>query len=107
MRGLSFSGPTRISTSATSGRLIDEAVILAALAGGVSRVRDQPPHLGVRHAPRGARGGDDVLLHHEGAEVVGPEPQRHLTDLRAHRHPRRLDVGTLSSTIRAIAWVRR
>src|SRR6266516_3562119 len=95
IRGLSFSEPTRISTSATSGRLVDEAVVLAALAGRVPRVRDQAPHLGQRHAPRGARGGDDVLLHHQGAEVVGSEPQRHLTDLRAHRHPRRLDVGNV------------
>src|SRR5205807_7698938 len=93
MRGLSFSEPTRISTSATSGRLVDEAVVLAALAGCVSRVRDQPLHLGERHAPRGPRGGNDVLLHHQGAEVVGPESQRHLTDLRPHRHPGRLDVG--------------
>src|SRR2546430_1829404 len=93
MRGLSFSEPTRISTSATSGRLVDEAVVLAALAGCVSRVRDQPLHLRERHAPRGPRGGNDVLLHHQGAEVVGPESQRHLTDLRAHRHPGRLDVG--------------
>src|SRR2546430_3364657 len=93
MRGLSFSEPARISTSATSGRLVDEAIVLAALAGRVSGVRDQAPHLRQRHAPRGSGGGHDVLLHHEGAEVVGPEPQRHLTDLRAHRHPRRLDVG--------------
>src|SRR5438105_15352643 len=92
MRDLSFSEPTRISTSATSGRLVDEAVILAALAGGVSRVRDQPPHLGERHAPRGARGGDDVLLHHERAELARPEPKRPLPALAAHRHSRPLAV---------------
>src|SRR5437773_4672042 len=93
IRGLSLSEPTRISTSGTSGRLLDDAVILAPLARHEACVGDEPLHLGQRHTPRGARGGDDVLLHHERAEVIGAERERHLADLRSHRHPGSLDIG--------------
>src|SRR2546422_6527329 len=47
----------------------------------VPGVADEPLHLGEGHPPRRPRGGDDVLLHHERAEVVGSEPERHLADL--------------------------
>src|SRR2546422_10136672 len=106
IRGLSDSEPTTIRTSGMaphiphptphaswSCRVFQDGVILLALLGGVARVGDQPPHLGQRHPPRRARGRNDVLLHHQRPEVVGAEAQRHLAALRAHRHPRRLDVG--------------
>src|SRR5213594_1155458 len=93
IRGLSDSEPTRIRTSGTSGGLLNDRVVLAPCLGGVARVGDEAAHLGQGHPPGRARGGDDVLLHHQGPEVVRAEAQRHLADLRPHRHPRRLDVG--------------
>src|SRR5689334_12083012 len=92
MRGLSLSEPTRTRTSATSGRLVDHAVVLTSLPCGVARVRDEAAHFGKGHPPGRARGGHDVFFHHEGAEVIGPEPEGHLADLRTHGDPRRLDV---------------
>src|SRR6266571_1341460 len=102
--GLSLSEPTRISTSGTppvslpsspfpSCGLVDHGVVLAALARHVARVGDEALHFGEGHAPGRARGRDDILLHHQRAEVVGAEPERDLADLRAHRHPGGLDVG--------------
>src|SRR6266704_3356479 len=102
--GLSLSEPTRISSSATppvslpsspfpSCGLVDHGVVLAALARHVARVGDEALHFGEGHAPGRARGRDDILLHHQRAEVVGAEPERDLADLRAHRHPGGLDVG--------------
>src|SRR5947208_5049173 len=93
IRGLSDSEPTRIRTSGTSGGLLNDRVVLAPRLGGVARVGDEAAHLGQGHPPGRARGGDHVLLHHQGAEVVRAEAQRDLADLRAHRHPGGLDVG--------------
>src|SRR4029077_6127109 len=93
MRGLSLSEPTRTRTSATSGRLFDHTVVLTTLPRGVARVGDEPLHLGQRHPPGGSGGRYDVLFHHERTEIVGAEPKGHLTDLRPHGDPRRLDVG--------------
>src|SRR4029077_12621692 len=92
MRGLSLSEPTRTRTSATSGRLFDHAVVLAPLPCGVARVGDEALHFREGHPPGRARGGHDVFFHHEGPEVIGPEPEGHLADLRTHGDPRRLDV---------------
>src|SRR2546426_737781 len=93
IRGLSDSEPTRIRTSGTSGGLLDDRIVLPPCLGGVARVGDEAAHLGEGHPPGRARGRHNVLLHHQGAEVVRAEPQRHLADLRAHRHPGGLDVG--------------
>src|SRR2546428_767576 len=93
MRGLSDSEPTRIRTSAISGSVFEDGIVLLAFLGRVARVRDQPLHLAQRRAIRRARCRDDVFFHHERAEVVRAEPQRHLPHLHPHRDPRRLNVG--------------
>src|SRR5438309_1527645 len=78
MRGLSLSDPTTIRTSAMtshiphptshallSRRILQDGIILLSLFRGVPRIRDQPPHLRQRHAPRRAGRRDDVLFHHQ------------------------------------------
>src|SRR5437879_3503648 len=68
IRGLSLSEPTRTRTSATSGRLVDHAVVLTPVPCGVARVRDEALHFGTGNPPGRARGGQDVFFHPDAAE---------------------------------------
>src|ERR1700738_4987483 len=71
---------------------VDECVVLFFPSRCEPSVADQALHLLGRCAVGGVGGGDDVLLDHQGAEVVASEPQRDLPDLHSHRHPTRLKI---------------
>src|SRR6185312_9141553 len=62
-----------------------------ALNWGLAECLDEMHELFRRGAVRRTCRGDDVLLDHHGAHVVGAEAERDLTDLHPLRHPRRLD----------------
>src|SRR5215210_644166 len=71
---------------------LDVAVQRVALHGRLAERPDQVDELLRRRAVGRAGGRDDVLLDHHGPHVVRAEAERHLADLQALRHPRRLDV---------------
>src|SRR5947209_4966932 len=72
--------------------LVDQLVKYVALAGFPAGLADAALDLVEREVMHRAGRGDDVLLDHQAAHVVGPEEQRDLADLRPLRHPRGLDV---------------
>src|SRR5436190_15803267 len=107
MRGLSDSEPTRIRTSGMSGGVFEDRVVLLALLGRVAGVGNQALHLTQIGAIRRAGGRDDVLLHHQRAEIVRAEAQRHLPTFIPIVTQDAWMFGTSSSTMRAIACVLR
>src|SRR5713226_9115707 len=62
-------------------RRLDHRVVLPPAPGLVPRIADQALDLDEGGAVRRSRRGHHVLLHHQAAVVVGPEPERHLPHL--------------------------
>ncbi|EGJ75436.1 hypothetical protein STTU_2647 [Streptomyces sp. Tu6071] len=75
--------------------VVDDEVLVRrrALRRDAARRADEVDQLLAVGAVLRARRGDDVLLQHHRAEVVGPVVERELPDLLARREPRALDVG--------------
>src|SRR4029453_5396399 len=68
------------------------AVQRVSLYRGLAQRLDRADEVLGGRTMRGARRGDDVLLDHHGAHVVGAERESDLTDLHPLRHPARLNV---------------
>ena len=71
----------------------EDVVVLIALGGGVAGVADEAADFAFVEGVGGSCGGDDVFLHHDGAEVVGAEEEGELADFGAHGDPGGLDGG--------------
>src|SRR5207253_4224828 len=77
---------------AGAARIRAGVVERSALDGLVAGIGDEAPHLFLRHAIARSRGVDNVLLDHDGSQIVPAEGERDLPDLGALRDPGALHV---------------